>query len=197
MPAAMPYAMEYVNGITRMVRPAGTDWVMSSQSTAVTFASISSATTTSAMWLAYWGMAAASGTTASDSRNSTATTSATMPVRPPSSTPVADSTYVVTVEVPSIAPNVVPTASAISGLSASGRSPSSSRKPPACPTPTSVPAVSKKSTKKNVNTMSAKLSASTFRKPSTNAPASGVTSYWAPGSSLAAKPPSRTNDPMR
>jgi hypothetical protein len=84
---------------------------------------------------------------------------------------------------------VVPTASAIRGLSMSGKSPSSSRKSPAWPTPTSVPAVSKKSTKKNVKTMSAKENASTWPKPARNAPASGVMSYCALASCEASNPP--------
>src|SRR6056297_520842 len=150
---------------------------MSSQSMSVTLPSMMMATTTSAMWEAYSGTAAASGTTASAARNRRPTTSAVMPVRPPSSTPVADSMYVVTVDVPSIPPTVVPMASAISGLSMSGRLPSSSRKPATWPTPVSVPAVSKKSTKKNVNTTSENAKASTFPNPSRNAPTSGVMSY--------------------
>jgi hypothetical protein len=100
---------------------------------------------------------------------------------------------VVTVEVPSAPPTVVPTASAISGRSMSGRSPSSSRNPPACPTPTSVPAVSKKSTKKNVNTTSAKLNDSMPDSPETNAPASGVMSYRGANASEKSRPPLRTN----
>ena len=89
-------------------------------------------------------------------------------------------------------PKVVPMASAISGFSISGRFPSSSRKPATWETPVSVPAVSKKSTKKNVKTISAKLNASTFWKPTRNAPTRGEMSYCAAGSWAGASTPGST-----
>ena len=84
-------------------------------------------------------------------RKSTATVSAVRPVRPPCSTPLALSTKVVTVEVPSTAPAVVPIASDMSAWLALGRRPFSSSMLARLETPTSVPTVSKKSTKKKAS----------------------------------------------
>ena len=56
-------------------------------------------------------MMAAMGAMNMQARNSTPVVRAVRPVRPPASTPEADSTKVVTVEVPQQAPATVPTAS--------------------------------------------------------------------------------------
>ena len=77
---------------------------------------------------------------------------AVRPVLPPSATPDADSTNVVTVLVPSRAPAVVPIASANNAGDASFNFPCSSNIPAFALTPTKVPTVSKISTNKNVNT---------------------------------------------
>ena len=58
-------------------------------------------------------MMAAMGAMNMQARNMKAAVRAVRPVRPPASTPEADSTKVVTVEVPQQAPAMVPTASAV------------------------------------------------------------------------------------
>ena len=78
------------------------------------------------------------------------------PVLPPSATPEALSTNVVTVEVPNIAPAVVPTASANNAPLILGSLPSLSKNPALEETPINVPNVSNKSTNKNANTITAK-----------------------------------------
>ena len=82
-----------------------------------------------------------------------ATTTLVRPVRPPSSMPAALSIYVVTVEVPRRAPNVVPMASVSSILvrGFSGMLPFSSRSPTLADNPVTVPRVSKKSTMRKAN----------------------------------------------
>ena len=71
---------------------------------------------------------------------------ADMPVRPPSATPEADSTKVVTVEVPQTAPAVVAMASASMALSMRGTSPSGVSMLPRAHAPYRVPRVSNIST---------------------------------------------------
>src|SRR5690606_831253 len=71
------------------------------------------------------------------------------PVRPPTATPEDDSTNEVVVDVPTTAPTTVEAASANNAFPARG-SLLSFIKPACCATATSVPAVSKKSTNKNV-----------------------------------------------
>ena len=77
---------------------------------------------------------------------------AVRPVRPPSVTPEALSTNVVTVDVPSTAPAVVATASAIRAPLILGSFPFSSNIFAFVETPINVPSVSKISTNKNANT---------------------------------------------
>lgn len=88
------------------------------------------------------------------------------PVRPPSVTPEALSTNVVVVEVPSTAPTVVATASAISAPLILGSFPSLSSMPAFVDTPIRVPSVSKRSTKRNANTTTTNSSENTFLKSS-------------------------------
>ena len=73
------------------------------------------------------------------------------PVRPPSATPLADSTKVVMVDVPKRAPQTVPMASDKRALLTPGRFPSLSIKSALVATPVRVPTVSKISTKRKVN----------------------------------------------
>ena len=73
------------------------------------------------------------------------------PVLPPSATPDADSTKVVTVDVPRRAPTTVPIASDKRARPTPGRFPSLSIKSAFVATPVKVPTVSNKSTNKNVN----------------------------------------------
>ena len=75
-------------------------------------------------------------------RNITAVVRAVRPVRPPASTPEADSTKVVTVEVPQQAPATVPMASEVRASFMLGILPSLSVIPAREAVPTSVPMVS-------------------------------------------------------
>ena len=77
------------------------------------------------------------------------------PVRPPSDTPEALSTKVVTVEVPNMAPAVVPMASAMSAPLIRGSFPSLSSISALEATPISVPIVSKISTNRNAKIITA------------------------------------------
>ena len=95
------------------------------------------------------GMAMKIGANSMEIRNSTAVTTAVRPVLPPSATPAEDSTNVVVVEVPRIAPAEVATASAISAGLIWGSLPSLSSILPLLHTPISVPSVSKISTNRN------------------------------------------------
>ena len=78
------------------------------------------------------------------------------PVLPPSDTPEALSTKVVVVDVPSIAPTLVPTASAISAPLILGSFPSLSSRSALEATPIKVPRVSNRSTNKKANMMTKK-----------------------------------------
>src|SRR5699024_3555734 len=87
-----------------------------------------------------------------DKANIIAVDNAVNPVLPPTVTPDADSTNVVTVEVPKHAPATVPTASAIKAFPTLGNFPSSSNIFDFEATPAKVPTVSNISTNINVNT---------------------------------------------
>ena len=93
---------------------------------------------------------AAMGAMNIQARKSTPQTSAVRPVRPPASTPAADSTKVVTVEVPVQEPQMVPTASASSASFILGILPCSSTIPAREAVPTRVPIVSNISMMQNV-----------------------------------------------
>ena len=84
------------------------------------------------------------------SRNITPAVRAVKPERPPASTPVADSTNVVTVDVPVREPQIVPTASDVSASFIFGIRPSSSSISARDAAPTSVPIVSNISIIQNV-----------------------------------------------
>src|SRR5690625_3030709 len=87
-----------------------------------------------------------------DKPNIPAVDKAVNPVRPPAATPEADSTKVVTVEVPKQAPAIVPIASAVKAFSTLGNFPFSSSISAFEATPAKVPTVSKMSTNKKVKT---------------------------------------------
>ena len=97
------------------------------------------------------GMEAKSGFRKSASRNRIPVVTAVRPVLPPTATPEALSTKVVTVEVPSIAPAVVPTASDSRACLQLGMVPSSRTRPELLAQPISVPMVSNISTNRKVN----------------------------------------------
>ena len=82
--------------------------------------------------------------------NRTAVTMDERPVLPPAATPEELSTKLVTVDVPNAAPATVPIASARRACFTFGMFPSLSVNPASVVTPTSVPIVSKISTKRNV-----------------------------------------------
>ena len=84
-----------------------------------------------------------------DTRKSTAVTTAVKPVLPPTATPAEDSTNVVVVEVPRIAPAEVAMESASSAGLILANLPSLSSMSALVQTPTSVPRVSKISTNRN------------------------------------------------
>ena len=88
------------------------------------------------------GMMAAMGARNMQARKRTAVVSAVRPVRPPASTPEADSMKVVTVEVPVAAPAMVPMASESRASFILGILPSLSTMPAREAVPTRVPMVS-------------------------------------------------------
>ena len=92
------------------------------------------------------GMREAMGLRNMAMKKSAAVAMAARPVLPPSATPAEDSTNVVTVEVPQIAPVVVAMASASMALSMLGTSPFGSSMLPRAQAPYSVPRVSNIST---------------------------------------------------
>ena len=110
------------------------------------------------------GIARKIGESRRESPNSTAATREVRPVRPPSATPEALSTKVVTVEVPHIAPTVVPTASERRAPFMRGSLPSLSSMSALEATPISVPSVSNMSTKRNANIITTKSSENTIEK---------------------------------
>ena len=84
-------------------------------------------------------------------KNRAAVTIEDRPVRPPSATPAEDSTNVVTVDVPQIAPQQVAMASASMALSMLGTLPSLVSRLPQAQAPYSVPRVSNISTMQNAS----------------------------------------------
>ena len=110
------------------------------------------------------GIARKIGESRRESPNSTAATREVRPVRPPSATPEALSTKVVTVEVPQTAPTVVPTASERSAPLIFGSLPSLSSISALEATPIRVPSVSNISTNRNANMMTTKSSENTMEK---------------------------------
>ena len=149
--------MLYANGIVKRATHAGTKLVQSEKSRSLRLAIMKIPTSTSAGAVAHAGTIETIGEKNSARRKSTPVTNAVSPVRPPCSTPLALSTYEVTVDVPSTAPAVVPMASARRASLARGRRPSGSSMPARLVTPTRVPTVSKKSTKKKEKTTIQKL----------------------------------------
>lgn len=144
--------MLYEKGIEKIAADAGTTSVQSVKSRSLRLIIMNIPTTTRAGAVAHAGTMETSGLKNMAIRKRSEVTRDARPVLPPCSTPLALSTKVVIVDVPSIAPAVVPRASAIRACLALGRCPFLSSIPALLVTPTSVPTVSKKSTKKKVNT---------------------------------------------
>lgn len=99
-----------------------------------------------------------------DTANKIAATIDVRPVRPPSATPEALSTNVVTVDVPQIAPTDVPTESARSAPLILGSFPFLSNMSALDATPIKVPSVSNISTNKNANIITKKSRVNTIEK---------------------------------
>ena len=112
------------------------------------------------------GIVINNGERTTETRNNKPVTAAVKPVRPPSATPAEDSTNVVVVDVPKIAPADVAIASDIRAGLMLGSFPFSSSIPAFVLTPIIVPNVSNKSTKRNSNTTIIKLTIPTALKSS-------------------------------
>ena len=154
IPNAIPFEIEYANGITIIVINAGIPSVKSWKSIEEIDCIIKNPTKISAGAVAALGINANNGVKNRASRNIIAVTTEERPVRPPAATPDEDSTKDVTVEVPRQAPATVPTASASRAPFTFGIFPFSSTRPACSVTPIRVPIVSNKSVNKNVkNTM--------------------------------------------
>ena len=160
----IPSEMLYRNGIAMIAINAGIASVMSLKSILVTDVSIRNPTMIRAGAVAKDGIARKIGDNSSDNPKRMAATREVSPVRPPSATPEALSTKVVTVEVPHIAPTVVPTASERRAPLMFGSLPSLSSISALEATPISVPSVSNISTNRNANIMTTKSSVKTMEK---------------------------------
>ena len=123
-------------------------------------------TTISAGAVANEGMARNKGEKKSAKRKNPATIIEVSPVLPPSATPDADSPKVVIVEVPRMAPTVVPMASASNAPLIPGSFPSLSNISALDAQPISVPRVSKTSTKRKAKTTTKNSRLATFDKSS-------------------------------
>ena len=115
-PIAIPSEMLYVSGIAIRQRYAGIDSLKSEKSISVTALIIRKPTNMRAGAVAKPGIDVNTGAIMSERRNRIPVMMDVSPVLPPSATPVELSTNVVVVEVPSIAPAVVATASARSAF---------------------------------------------------------------------------------
>ena len=112
----------------------------------------------------------------SEIAKSAAVVTAARPVRAPSRIPVADSMYAPLVDVPSRPLIMHATASTVIGRSSPGKFPFSSSIPPAAPTPTSVPSVSRKLMRKSVSRIGRNDS---LRTPAmSRCSAIGASEYW-------------------
>ena len=150
IPNAIPSEILNMKGIIMIVKKAGMASVKSSRSISLIGDIMKSPTIINAEAVAAPGINTKNGDRNKARPNITAVDKAVKPVRPPAATPDALSTYVVTVDVPNIAPTVVPIASAKSACFAFGIFPSSPIRPAFVETPTNVPMVSNMSTKRKV-----------------------------------------------
>ena len=127
---------------------------------------ISKPTTIKADPYACGGMAPTNGEKKSVPTKQSAVTTAVRPVRPPASTPVADSMNAPEVVVPTMEAKMIESASAAMGRSICGRFPFSSRNPARAETPINVPIVSTKAMMKIVRTTGKKPQVRTPEKSS-------------------------------
>ena len=150
-PIAIPVAILYVNGIDMIVRNAGT--AISNRFHSILFndETISTPTIINAGAVTAEVITDNTGEKNSASKNRIPVTTAANPVLAPAATPALDSIYEVVVDVPKIAPVTVAKESANKAFPARGNL-LSFINPAWFATATNVPAVSKKSTNKNVST---------------------------------------------
>src|SRR5699024_684532 len=148
-PIAIPVAMLYVSGMATIVKKAGT--AISNRSHAIFFndEDIKIPTMTKAGVVTSEVTTLNSGEKNNARMKNPAATTAVNPERPPAPTPAVDSIYDVVVDVPNIDPVTVAAESANNAFPARGNL-LFFIKPACVATATSVPAVSKKSTNKNV-----------------------------------------------
>lgn len=165
IPKAIPFEIEYPNGITIIVINAGIPSVKSVKSIEETDFIIKNPTKISAGAVAAAGTSAKSGLKNSAKRNKTAVVTEASPVLPPAATPEELSTNDVTVEVPRHAPAAVPIASAKSAPFAFNTFPSLSLRFPCSATPRSVPIVSKRSVKRKVKKITRNFPRTAKEKP--------------------------------
>ena len=165
IPKAIPFEIEYPNGITIIVINAGIPSVKSVKSIEETDFIIKNPTKISAGAVAAAGTSAKSGLKNSAKRNKTAVVTEASPVLPPAATPEELSTNDVTVEVPRHAPTAVPIASAKSAPFAFNTFPSLSLRFPCSATPRSVPIVSKRSVKRKVKKITRNFPKTAKEKP--------------------------------
>src|ERR1700716_68285 len=172
-PAPMPSAMEYVNGITTIVRNAGSAMLKSEKSISLTWLINSAPTTTSAGAAASTGTTRYSGVKNTAPMNNTPVTTFASPVRAPSAIPAADSTNTV-FELAEANPPAAPASpSTNSALPTFDNWPSLSRRPASLASPVIVPIASKKSARTSVNTRSVTvISGSLLHAPNETSPIS-------------------------
>ena len=106
-PIPIPFAMEYVSGIMISAKNAGTAEHMSLISTFAKLFIINTPTKINAGAVAALGITVANGLKNRQNAKQIAVTTLARPVLAPAATPEADSTKVVQVDVPSIAPVTV------------------------------------------------------------------------------------------
>src|SRR6266496_3944340 len=151
-PAPTPLVIEYVNGMSPMVRNAGSAMVKSPKSMLRTCAIISTPTTTSAGAAASDGTNCASGDRKIVTTNSSPVAMLARPVRAPSPMPDADSTYVVADDAPATPPAIAATPSTSRTSWMRGSVPSLRSRPASDARPIVVPITSKKSDSTSENT---------------------------------------------
>ena len=156
-PNAIPSEIEYAKPIIVMHTKHGNAFVISFHSILTTCCIIKKPTTINAGAVAKEGIVKNNGDKNKAAKNKIPVVTLVKPVLPPSVIPEEDSTNVVIVDVPKIAPTVVPTASANSTPLILGSFPSLSNIFALEAHPMTVPSVSKTSTNKNANTTTTKF----------------------------------------
>ena len=157
-----------------MVQKAGSALLMSPKSTSLILPSIRIPTKIRAGAVAAAGMMLTTGTKIIAARNMTAVTRLVSPVLPPAAIPALDSTTVVTVEVPTIAPAAVDIASDISACFMLMTSPFSSIMPDCLAAPRRVPMESNILTREKLITSMVTVNKVSMKFPPANNPAKSI-----------------------